>query len=58
VTSGGFGYAVGASIAYAYVPAELAEPGRRMSVDIFGEWVDAEIRSEPLYDPKGERVRA
>ena len=27
VTSGGFGYAVGASIAYAYVPAELAEPG-------------------------------
>ena len=58
VTSGGFGYAVGASIAYAYVPAELAEPGRRMSVDIFGEWVDAEIRPEPLYDPKGERVRA
>jgi glycine cleavage system aminomethyltransferase T/glycine/D-amino acid oxidase-like deaminating enzyme len=58
VTSGGFGYAVGASIAYAYVPADLAEPGRRMSVDIFGEWVDAEIRIEPLYDPKGERVRA
>ena len=58
VTSGGFGYAVGASIAYAYVPADLAEPGRRMSVDIFGEWVDAEIRPEPLYDPKGERVRA
>ena len=58
VTSGGFGYAVGASIAYAYIPAELAEPGRRMSVDIFGEWVDAEIRPEPLYDPKGERVRA
>jgi glycine cleavage system aminomethyltransferase T/glycine/D-amino acid oxidase-like deaminating enzyme len=57
VTSGGFGYAVGASIAYAYVPADLAEPGRRMSVDIFGEWVDAEIRTEPLYDPKGERVR-
>jgi 4-methylaminobutanoate oxidase (formaldehyde-forming) len=58
VTSGGFGYAVGASIAYAYVPAELAQPGRRMSVDIFGEWVDAEIRPEPLYDPRGERLRA
>jgi 4-methylaminobutanoate oxidase (formaldehyde-forming) len=58
VTSGGFGYAIGASIAYAYVPAELAEPGRRMAVDIFGEWVDAEIRPEPLYDPKGERLRA
>jgi 4-methylaminobutanoate oxidase (formaldehyde-forming) len=58
VTSGGFGYAIGASIAYAYVPAELAEPGRRMSVDIFGAWVDAEIRPEPLYDPRGERLRA
>ncbi|MGN6799541.1 MAG: GcvT family protein, partial [Gaiellaceae bacterium] len=58
VTSGGFGYAIGASIAYAYVPAELAEPGTRMAIDIFGEWVDAEIRREPLYDPKGERLRA
>ena len=27
VTSGGYGYAVGASIAYAYVPVEHAEPG-------------------------------
>ena len=51
-------YAVGASIAYAYVPAELAEPGTRMAIDIFGEWVGAEIRPEPLYDPKGERLRA
>jgi glycine cleavage system aminomethyltransferase T len=29
-----------------------------MAVDIFGEWVPAEVRAEPLYDPKGERVRA
>ena len=58
VTSGGFGYAVGASIAYAYVPVAHAEPGTRMAVDIFGEWVPAEVRAEPLYDPKGERVRA
>ena len=57
VTSGGFGYAIGASIAYAYVPAEHAEPGTRLAVDIFGEWVAAEVRAEPLYDPKGERVR-
>ena len=57
VTSGGYGYAVGASIAYAYVPVEQAAVGARMAVDIFGEWVPAEIRSEPLYDPKGERVR-
>ena len=58
VTSGGFGYAVGASIALAYVPVAYAAPGTPVAVDIFGEWVPAEVRAEPLYDPKGERVRA
>jgi 4-methylaminobutanoate oxidase (formaldehyde-forming) len=58
VTSGGFGYAVGASIAYAYVPIAQSPPGTRLEIDIFGEWVPAEVRPEPLYDPKGERVRA
>jgi glycine cleavage system aminomethyltransferase T len=58
VTSGGFGYAVGASIALAYVPAAHAEPGTQVAVDIFGEWIPAEVRPEPLYDPKGERIRA
>jgi 4-methylaminobutanoate oxidase (formaldehyde-forming) len=58
VTSGGFGYAVRSSIALAYVPRESAEPGTQLAVDIFGEWVPAEVRTEPLYDPKGERVRA
>ena len=57
VTSGGYGYAVGASIALAYVPARAPEPGTRSTVDIFGDWVAAEVRAEPLYDPKGERVR-
>ncbi len=58
VTSGGFGYAVGASIALAYVPNAYTGPGTQMAVDIFGDWVAAEVRAEPLYDPKGERVRA
>ncbi len=58
VTSGGYGYAVGASIVYAYVPVEHAAPGTQVAVDIFGDWVAGEVRAEPLYDPKGERVRA
>jgi 4-methylaminobutanoate oxidase (formaldehyde-forming) len=58
VTSGGYGYAVEASIALAYVPVEHSAPGTRVEVDIFGEWVRAEVRAEPLYDPTGERVRA
>jgi 4-methylaminobutanoate oxidase (formaldehyde-forming) len=58
VTSGGYGYAIGASIAYAYVPPALAEPGTKVAIDIFGDWIDGEVRAEPLYDPKGERIRA
>ena len=57
VTSGGYGYTVGRSIAYAYLPATSCEPGTRVEVEIFGEWVDGEVASEPLYDPRGERLR-
>jgi glycine cleavage system aminomethyltransferase T/glycine/D-amino acid oxidase-like deaminating enzyme len=57
VTSGGYGYAVDASIAFAYVPVAHAAPGTRVEVDIFGDWVAAEVRAEPLYDPAGTRIR-
>jgi glycine cleavage system aminomethyltransferase T/glycine/D-amino acid oxidase-like deaminating enzyme len=58
VTSGGYGYSVERSIAYAYVPPERAEPGTAVEIEIFGEWVAAEVASEPLWDPAGERIRA
>jgi 4-methylaminobutanoate oxidase (formaldehyde-forming) len=58
VTSGGIGYTVGASIAYAYLPKELAATGTNLDVEVFGEWIGAEVADEPLYDPKGERIRA
>ena len=57
VTSGGYGYTVERSIAYAYVPAEH-DVGTEVEVEIFGEWVGGEIAAEPLFDPKGERIRA
>ena len=58
VTSGGYGYTVARSIAYAYVPPERAEPGRTVEVEIFGEWASGVIAEEPLWDPAGERIRA
>jgi len=58
VTSGGFGYSVARSIAYAYLPAASADPGTPVEVEIFGEWVGGEVAAEPLYDPRGERLRA
>jgi 4-methylaminobutanoate oxidase (formaldehyde-forming) len=57
VTSGGYGYSVERSIAYAYLPAELVEPGTRVSVGIFGRDVGAEVVREPLFDPTSARVR-
>jgi glycine cleavage system T protein len=57
VTSGGYGYTVERSIAYAYVPSAAAEPGRSVEVEIFGEWSAGEVAEEPLWDPSGERVR-
>jgi len=58
VTSGGYGYSIQASIAYAYLPAELVAPGTRVSVGVFGRDVGAEVRAEPLFDPGNEKVRA
>ena len=58
VTSGGYGYTVERSIAYAYVPDGQSAPGTPVEVDIFGRWVEGELMREPLYDPKGDRVRS
>ena len=58
VTSGGYGFAVGRSIAYAYVPAAAAEVATAVEVEVFGEWVGAEVAAEPLWDPAGERIRS
>ena len=57
VTSGGFGYTVGASIAYAYLPVEHAVPGTRVAVDLFGSWHDGVVAREPLFDRAGDRIR-
>jgi 4-methylaminobutanoate oxidase (formaldehyde-forming) len=57
VTSGGYGYTVERSIAYAYLPADRAESGRPVEVEIFGEWVAGEVAAEPLFDPQGSRIR-
>ena len=57
VTSGGYGYTVGASIAYAYLPPEHAAPGTEVAVEIFGEWVAGPGRARAAVRPRG-RARA
>jgi glycine cleavage system aminomethyltransferase T/glycine/D-amino acid oxidase-like deaminating enzyme len=58
VAGGGFGYSVNESIAFAYLPVAYAKPGTRLEIEFFGETVGAEVKSMPLWDPKGERIRA
>jgi 4-methylaminobutanoate oxidase (formaldehyde-forming) len=57
VASGGFGYSINKSIAYAYLPMEFAKAGTKLSVECFGEQVSAEVAQAVLWDPKAERVR-
>jgi len=58
VASGGYGYTVEESIVYAYLPVEHSQPGTRLEIELFAELVGATVRKMPLYDPKGERIRA
>ena len=58
VTTGGYGYTVERSIAYAYLPAALAVPGTAVAIEIFGSWVEGEVAAEPLFDQAGERIRS
>jgi 4-methylaminobutanoate oxidase (formaldehyde-forming) len=57
VTSGGYGYSVGHSLAYAYLPINDAVAGRRVDVVVFGRAVGAEVSTEAFFDPTNSRVR-
>ncbi len=58
VTSGGYGYSVERSIAYAYLPCGRSDVGQPVDVEIFGERIAGEVVAEPLWDPSGERIRS
>jgi glycine cleavage system aminomethyltransferase T len=58
VTSGGYGFAVERSIAFAYLPPDRAAMGTRGEVEVFGRWVGFEVVREPLYDPDNARIRS
>jgi 4-methylaminobutanoate oxidase (formaldehyde-forming) len=57
VTSGGYGYTVARSIAYSYLPADVAQ-GAPVAVQVDGTWVTGTVAPTPLYDPTSSRVRA
>jgi len=57
VTSAAYGYTVGRSIAYAWLPGESAVPGTRVEIAYFGERLPATVAAEPLFDPEMACIR-
>ncbi|MGW7529183.1 GcvT family protein [Streptomyces sp. NPDC054783] len=57
VTSAAYGYTIGKGIAYAWLPAELAEPGTTVHIGYFDQRVEAVVAEEPLSDPTMSRLR-
>jgi dimethylglycine dehydrogenase len=57
VTSGGFGPASEQHIALGYVNCDAYRPGGQYAVEVLGQLRPAELQSEPLYDPRGSKMR-
>ncbi|MEM9975182.1 MAG: FAD-dependent oxidoreductase [Pseudomonadota bacterium] len=56
-TSGGFAHHSGQSVALGFVPAERAEAGLDVEIEILGEMRGAQLVTEPLFDADGARMR-
>jgi dimethylglycine oxidase len=57
VTSAGYGFSVGAPIAYAWLPAAAARAGQPVTVQYFGDELPATVAEDPLFDPAMTRLR-
>lgn len=58
VTSTNYGYSIGKQIAYGYLPGDHAKEGAKVEIEYFGERHSAIVASEPLFDPRGRRLRS
>ncbi|SNR65310.1 GcvT family protein [Puniceibacterium sediminis] len=58
-TSGAWGYRVNASIALGMLRPDLATPGTKVEVEIFGKRHTATVQADqPLWDPENKRIRS
>ncbi|MFB6091126.1 MAG: FAD-dependent oxidoreductase [Halobellus sp.] len=56
VQAADFGYSIGESIAYTYLPTEYTDAGTDVQVRCEGELYDATVRDEPLFDPGRDKI--
>jgi glycine cleavage system aminomethyltransferase T len=45
-------------VGLAWVPAEWAEDGSTFEIQFGGSHTTGTVRTEPFYDPRGERLRS
>ena len=55
--SAGHAHTIDRSIAYCYLPLDLAKPGTEVEIELFGERVPAKV-SFPIHDQRGTRLKA
>ena len=57
VTSGGFGYTAGKTIALAYLPTKTLTPAPAdLELEAFDKRYAATLHSQPLYDPERNKL--
>ena len=58
VTSGGYGFRVNKSLAFAYVKADLAEMSNEFEVQIQGQKRRAIVLNDMAYDPENKKLKS
>ena len=58
ITSGGFAHHVKKSVAYSYLDEEILKTNEKFQVEINGNFYNCSIIKEPLYDPRGTKMRS
>ncbi|HEV7896249.1 MAG TPA: glycine cleavage T C-terminal barrel domain-containing protein, partial [Planosporangium sp.] len=57
VTSASYGYSIGRTVAYAWLPGAVSGPGTEVEIEYFGQRLPATVAAEPLFDAQMERIR-
>ena len=58
ITSGGFAHHVKKSVAYSYLDQEILKTNEKFQVEINGNFYNSTIIKEPLYDPRGTKMKS
>ncbi|MFQ5872408.1 MAG: glycine cleavage T C-terminal barrel domain-containing protein, partial [Dehalococcoidia bacterium] len=57
VTSSRYSPTLGRGFGLAWVPADLAEEGKKIGIRVDGQAAPARVTMEPVFDPEGKRLR-